>query len=258
MTAFISILNTTYTPLSLNMSWNGSVETSQTYLTIFCTIATNTIGVLNVYQSTDGIVNDYVDTFNILANVSTNVFETQIKSKFYHMEFINTSQTNQTYLKLITKLLNIEVVKDITETNSSTINTGISTLHTDLTTTGIKILTMPNVTTTEVNSLGYSNINVTNTGVVIKNSPGIVKSVMACVTSGNKFCYLKMYNTSTTPTASDTPVFVIPIQDTSIPCVVPLYNLQFNTGISIRGTDNVAINDNTTPAGQLICFISYI
>jgi hypothetical protein len=258
MTAFISILNTTYNPLLANMSWNGYVETSQTYLTIFCTIATDTIGVLNVYQSTDGIVDDYVDTFNILANVSTNVFETQIKSKFYHMEFTNTSVDDQTYLKLITKLIDIKVAEDITEINSSNINTGISTLHTDLTSTGIKILTMPNVTTTEANSLGYSNISVTNTGVVIKNSPGIVKSVMVCVTGGNKFCYLKIYNKSTVPTTSDTPVVVIPVQDTTHSSIVPLYNLEFSNGISIRGTDNVAVNDNTTPAGPMICFVSYI
>jgi len=258
MTAFISTLNTTYNPLLANSTWNGSVETSQTYLTILCTIITDTSGVLNVYQSTFGEVDDFTDTFTISPNVSTNIFQIQIKSKFYHMEFTNTDNVNQTYLKLITKLIDIKVAEDITEINSGTINTGIGTLHTDLTSTGIKILTMPNVTTTEANSLGYSNIGVTNTGVVIKNSPGIVKSVMVCVTGGNKFCYLKIYNKSTVPTASDTPVIVIPVQDTTHSCVVPLYNLEFSNGISIRGTDNVAVNDNTTPAGPMICFVSYI
>ena len=155
---------------------------------------------------------------------------------------------DQTYLRLITKLT------DQTIDNTST---GIALLHTDLTSTGIKIATMPNIQT--VSYLGYRNINVTRDGVVIKASSGIIQSVMVCVTTGPTYCYLKLYNKATTPTQNDTPFITIPFLDkSSSPITVPLYNYQFSAGLSIRGTDNVVDNDNTNPSGTMICFISYI
>ena len=257
MSAFLSLLNSTCIPLTIESNtFTGIWETWNNYLTILCTVICDTSCILTVSQTSDGNIVDYTDTFNVLPNDSTNIFEIQIKSKYFRIILINDSYSDQTYLKLITKLLTIEVVKDvlvatitgdvvidnpiteinsaiivsntnnintgigtlhtdltstgikvltmptitetnsgtintgigtlhtdltstgikvltmptITETNSGTINTGIGTLHTDLTSTGIKVLTMPTITTTESNSLGYSNINLTNTGVVIKNA----------------------------------------------------------------------------------------
>jgi hypothetical protein len=108
-------------------------------------------------------------------------------------------------------------------------------------------------------SLGYVNINLTNTGIVIKPSAGTLQSVMVCVTSGNNsYCYLKLYDKSSIPTFNDTPIVVIPIHDASDePFVIPLYNLAFQNGLGVRGTDDIANNNNTTPAGTMITFISY-
>ena len=365
-----SLLNSTFIPLNSNSTWTGAIETTNSHVTILSTIVCDTSCILNVYQSSNGVDIDFTDTFNILADVETNILQIQIKSKWFHISINNNSFTNQTYLRLITKLLAVQdtnisatitgdvhiddpiteinsatiasntnttntglqllhtdltstgikvltmptvtetnsgtintgiasintnltstgikilTMPTVTETNSGTINTGIGTLHTDLTSTGIKILTMPTVTETNsgtintgigtlhtdltstgikvatmptVSYLGYRNINVGITGSVVKASAGIVQSVMVCVTSGNKYCYLKLYNKATTPTASDTPFITIPFLDnSSIPLIVPLYNYQFSSGLGIRGTDNIADSDNTAPAGVMVTFISYI
>ena len=242
MTTLSSQLNSTFIPLTSNSTWTGNIETTYGHVTILSTIVCDTSCILNVYQSSNGVDNDFTDTFNIIPNVETNILQIQIKSKWFYISINNNSFTDQTYLRLITKLL---LVQDT--------NTGIQLLHTDLTSTGIKILTMP-----VVSSLAYRNIHVTNTGVVIKASAGIVQSVMLCVTSGNKYCYLKLYNKATTPTASDTPFITIPFLDNvSSPIVVPLYNYVFSAGLSIRGTDNIADADNTAPTGVMVTFISY-
>ena len=309
MSALPSTLNSTFIPLTSNSTWAGHIETTNGHISILSTIVCDTSCILNVYQSSNGVDIDFTDTFNILANIETNILQIQIKSKWFYISINNNSFTDQTYLRLITKLLlvqdtNINAVitgdvhiddpiteinsatiasntnntntgiqllhtdltstgikvltmPTVTETNSGTINTGIGTLHTDLTSTGIKVLTMPTIQT--VSYLGYRNINVGATGVVVKASAGIVQSVMLCVTSGSKYCYLKLYNTATIPTVSDTPFITIPFLDNiSTPVIVPLYNYQFSTGLSIRGTDNLADSNNTTPAGVMITFISYI
>ena len=250
-----SILNSTFIPLNSNSTWTGATETTNSHVTILSTIVCDTSCILNVYQTSNGVDIDFTDTFNILANVETNILQIQIKSKWFYISINNNSFTDQTYLRLITKLLAVQ--DTITETNSGTINTSIQLLHTDLTSTGIKIATLPAVQA--VSYLGYRNINVGRTGSVVKASAGIVQSVMLCITAGNKYCYLKLYDKATTPTASDTPFITIPFLDNvSSPIVVPLYNYQFSAGLGIRGTDNIADADNTAPGGVMVTFISYI
>jgi hypothetical protein len=57
--------------------------------------------------------------------------------------------------------------------------------------------------------------------------------------------YLKFYNTSSTPTSSDTPVFTIGVSATN-PCGFVLPGpLQFSLGIGLRATTGIADNDTT-------------
>jgi len=224
MASLISLKNTSSVPLTVaNNTWTGSIESCQTYLSIYCTVNCDTNCVLNINHTMDGYNIDYIDTFNVLANKSTNIYSVQSKSKFFNITLTNNTLVDQTYLKIVTKLVNDP--------------------HDRL-----------------QKSLGYTNTNVTNTGIVIKPSSGTIQSIMLCITSGNKndYCYLKLYDISTIPTFSDIPILVIPIHDSSPqPIVIPLYNLLFHTGLGIRGTDLVDNTNDTTPTGNMITFISY-
>jgi len=103
--SIISLLNSTFIPLNSNSTWTGAIETTNSHVTILSTIVCDTSCILNVYQSSNGVDIDFTDTFNILANVETNILQIQIKSKWFYISINNNSITNQTYLRLITKLL---------------------------------------------------------------------------------------------------------------------------------------------------------
>jgi hypothetical protein len=95
-----------------------------------------------------------------------------------------------------------------------------------------------------------------NNGVSIKNSAGQLISLFmnsGGITGTN---YVKVYNLSS-PTSTDTPVLVIPLdfgRSQNVDCV----NLSFNTAIGLRVTANAANNDNTAPTNTINVNAFYI
>lgn len=116
--AFYTDLNSTAVPLTLaNPIWTGTTETTNGYIYIYCTIRSDVSMTLTVNQSTDGTVNDYVDTFNVIKNNNTNIFKIDVKSRFFNVKLENIDIVDQTYLKLLTKFV---AVQNATSTISGT------------------------------------------------------------------------------------------------------------------------------------------
>lgn len=97
-----------------------------------------------------------------------------------------------------------------------------------------------------------------NTGVIIKASPGVVKSWFMANLDATHNAFLKLYDKPTVPTSADSPLYVGNVGPTqqfgmSIPEGLP-----FATGISVRFTTGAADNDNTAPtAGAITADILY-
>jgi hypothetical protein len=133
--AFYTDLNSTAVPLTLaNPIWTGTTETTNGYIYIYCTIRSDVSMTLSINQSTDGTVNDYVDTFNVIKNNNTNIFKVDVKSRFFNVKLENTDTVDQTYLKLLTKFVavtNFPATQPISGSVSITKSTGLTLSHTN-------------------------------------------------------------------------------------------------------------------------------
>ena len=97
----------------------------------------------------------------------------------------------------------------------------------------------------------YRNLNLLNTGSVIKNSPGVLTG-FDFVSTQNAKQYIKFYDKATAPTSAD-PVKYTAVVEAVMPArfVLP-GEIEFASGISIRATKNLADNDNTAPTANSI------
>ena len=101
-----------------------------------------------------------------------------------------------------------------------------------------------------------NNLSATNSGVSIKNSSGQLISLFMNSNGVTGTNYVKIYNLSS-PTSTDTPVLIIPIdygRSQNVDCV----NLSFNTAIGLRVTANAANNDNNAPTNTINVSAFYI
>lgn len=105
----------------------------------------------------------------------------------------------------------------------------------------------------------YRNIDIDETGQVIKSSPGTVSWYHFWNAHATDTVYVKLYNKATTPTNSDTPKLTIPVGASGGANVAIPHSLGFDTGIGIRATTGLADNSTGAPAtNQCIVNIGYI
>lgn len=117
---------------------------------------------------------------------------------------------------------------------------------------------MSNLTSGNFQLLNFRSISVLTTGLIVKANAGSLIS-MYLSNNGAAINYLKFYDKATAPTASDTPIFTLPIPLKSAITWSPLDGCKFTNGISIRASTGVADNDNTAPgANEVIVAISYL
>tara|TARA_R110000868_G_scaffold120055_1_gene318801 strand:- start:4492 stop:5136 length:645 start_codon:yes stop_codon:yes gene_type:complete len=103
------------------------------------------------------------------------------------------------------------------------------------------------VYTFENSSLVKSLTNLGNTGQTIKASAGSLFN-LTVFDDGNAVSYVKIYNKAI-PTASDTPVFTLPILHDTPLITISCHNVLFDTAIGVRATALYAANDTTAPNG---------
>jgi len=109
--------------------------------------------------------------------------------------------------------------------------------------TGVVITTESSPTGAKTNLLG-------NTGDLVIGVHSTLQSLNLSKIGGGGFAYVKIYNKATAPTATDTPVFTIPIQNNSIQ-QVECHSLDFPLGIGLRATLNFDPTDTNEPTGTI-------
>ena len=115
----------------------------------------------------------------------------------------------------------------------------------------VNVATSPTVTVTEdAPALPYRNINLGNTGQVVKASAAYLHGYYIS-NSGAAKAYVKVYDKATAATSSDTPIATFEIPAGSAANVAS--NSPFVTttaGLSVRATTGVADNDASSPAAN--------
>ncbi len=96
-----SVYNKTFTPLNAGHLWKGRSEVVDTYNVACVSCASDTNGLLSLLQSQNDINYDFAGLYDIVGGTSFNVNE-KLKAKYFRVMFENTSETNQTYLRLTT------------------------------------------------------------------------------------------------------------------------------------------------------------
>jgi hypothetical protein len=109
--------------------------------------------------------------------------------------------------------------------------------------TGVVITSESSPTGAATNLLG-------NTGDLVSGVRSTLQSINLSKIGGGGFAYVKIYNKATAPTATDTPVFTIPIQNNSIQ-QVECHSLNFPLGIGLRATLNFDPTDTNDPTGTI-------
>lgn len=96
----------------------------------------------------------------------------------------------------------------------------------------------------------YRNINLNKTGVVVKASPGSLRSVWAInLNNAAALRYLKLYDKATAATSADTPTMTIPLFP-GIPTPLKFDEAGFAAGCSARATTGFADLDNVDPSAN--------
>ena len=99
----------------------------------------------------------------------------------------------------------------------------------------------------------YQNLDVDETGVVVKSSTGQLYGGMAfnlygITPSGLPSLYLKIYDKATAPTSGDTPKLTIPLESGEpVPIIIPACGVAFALGIGLRCTTGLAVADTGAP-----------
>jgi hypothetical protein len=110
----------------------------------------------------------------------------------------------------------------------------------------------------------YVNLDVDETGVVVKSSAGqlyggLVFNLHGATPSGLPTIYLKIYDKATAPTSSDTPKFTIPIEagePVSLGGLLGVTGVAFANGIGLRCTHGLANNDTTALVMNNACVVN--
>ncbi len=97
----------------------------------------------------------------------------------------------------------------------------------------------------------YRNVNLRSTGEVIKNSPGKVLGWDLCTTVAAER-FVKLYDQTTPPTASDPVKITIPISNSAPARIAFTRDLKFDVGIGIRATTGSLDNDAGNPLANSI------
>lgn len=106
--------------------------------------------------------------------------------------------------------------------------------------------------------LTFRNINLGNTGQVVKAYPGGVFA-MYLSNTGGAAAYVKLYNKATAASASDTPTHTLALPAGSAVMCPITDGIQFTVGISVRATVEVADAGTTSPgANEVVVNIEYL
>lgn len=93
----------------------------------------------------------------------------------------------------------------------------------------------------------YTNIDLSTTGQVVKNTPGQVYDYFLS-NAASSARFFKFYDKATAPTGADTPLRTLLIPPASAANVSFPDGLVFAAGIAVRATQLVAIADATAPS----------
>lgn len=118
---------------------------------------------------------------------------------------------------------------------------------------------MSNLITGDFPEKTYRNLNVQTTGSIVKAAKGQVFDIHV-MNQAVAIRYLKVYDKATAPTSSDTPIRTYALPASSISSLaIGSAGIEFLNGISIRGTQLLADNDNTAPsANDIVVNIGYL
>lgn len=106
--------------------------------------------------------------------------------------------------------------------------------------------------------LTFRSIDTNHTGQVVKAARGGVFS-MYISNTGMAAAYVKLYNKATAPTSSDVPTHTLCLQPAQSITWTPNDGIDFNVGISVRATTEVADNGNTSPGtNEVVVNIEYL
>ena len=116
--------------------------------------------------------------------------------------------------------------------------------------TNIKPITNPSM-------FQYRNIDLDETGVVVKNVAGGLYGFLV-INSGGNARFVKFYNKATAPTNADTPLLTVPVQAVDYVVFAPPWGIPFTAGIGLRATTGVADNDVGAPgANDVVIHVFY-
>ncbi len=105
----------------------------------------------------------------------------------------------------------------------------------------------------------YRNIDLDETGVVVKNSAARIVFIHAFNNHATDVRFLKLYNKATAATSSDTPVYTIPLSSKGGFTVTGPMLARFGTGLSLRATTDVADAGTGAPgANEVLVNITYL
>lgn len=106
--------------------------------------------------------------------------------------------------------------------------------------------------------LTFRNINLGNTGQVVKANAGGVFAIYISNTGGAA-AYVKFYNKATAASASDTPTHTLTLPAASVVAWPVTDGIKFDTGISVRATTEVADAGTTSPgSNEVVVNIEYL
>jgi hypothetical protein len=104
----------------------------------------------------------------------------------------------------------------------------------------------------------YRNLDVDETGVIVKNAPGQLYGFRVTNLHATDKRYLKFYSKATAATAADTPVMTIPVSAGQTEREAFPVGVVFAAGISIRATTALADNDVGAPgANEVVVNLLY-
>jgi len=126
------------------------------------------------------------------------------------------------------------------------------------------VQTVSVTTNTSVGALVYTNIALADTGTAIKASSGVLYGYdVSCIgVSGSAGAgVVKLYNKSTIPTSTDTPIITIPLNTPANNTGRSVFGLNppmlFSSGIGIRASQLIVTTDTTAPSGTVVVNILY-
>jgi hypothetical protein len=240
-----SLINSTSVPLLEDGVWFGSVESTKNYNTISFTFVANRTADIRVQHSGDGENFDVEDGFNISGNKPT-FRQVHVKGVYFRMKVTNSGGADMAHMRLHTRLL--------ANTVPDNINVQLDTndlMHVQLADGNGELIPILDVNVKNT-TLCYRNLDVNITSSQIGS--GAVK-LHSLYVHNNSYStkYIKLYN-SASATNSDTPVMTLVILSTmysgNVANITFTTPVLFDTALCIRGTTNLADDDNTSTSSN--------